>query len=183
MDYVPLLNYTKELRGYVVVQKDSASKAVKDLRNRSVAAPDRLAVISLMGIEYLKQNGLEPNKDFRLVAARSHNNAALSVEKGESDAAIIGSVPFQQLSPELRGRLRVIAETESIPSQFVIAHKRLGEAELAKIKAALLEYGQTEGGRKFLLDNGFDAFQQPTDAMMKRLDVYANDVETLLTKP
>jgi len=181
--YVPILYYSTELRAYVIATKDGDVRALGDLRNQTVAAPDSLTVITMIGLDFLKRKGLHPNKDFKLFDAKSHNNAALSVANGQSAAAVIGSVPFAQLGPELRGRLRIVAETDSIPSQFILAHSRLGSAETNKVKTALSNYAASRDGKKFMEENGFGGFKVPDDRTMKRLEVYAAEVDRLVAKP
>src|SRR6266849_935357 len=107
-NYIPLLHYSDQLQGLIVTTKDSPIKGVKDLRGKTLAIPDRFSVISIMGLQFLRDRGLNPETDVKLFPARSHNNAAIAVDHGEADAAVMGSVPYKQLPPELRVRLRVV---------------------------------------------------------------------------
>jgi len=178
--YVPMLNYTSEVRGVIVVAKDSSIKKPSELRGKMIAIPDRFAVISIMGLEFLRDQGLNPDKDVKLFAARSHNNAVIAVDHGEAQAAIVGSAAYKQLPKELRSRLRVIASTVAIPGQFIIASPKLSLAQVERIKAALLKYAGTSEGKKFLETNGFGGLRPATEPVLKQLDRYAQEVVKML---
>jgi phosphonate transport system substrate-binding protein len=180
--YVPMLNYTSELHGVIVVAKDSPIKRPSELRGKTIAIPDRFTVISIMGLEFLRDQGLNPDKDIKLFAARSHNNAAIAVDHGEAQAAIIGSVPYKQLTEELRSRLRVIASTVANPSQFIIANPKLSPPQIERIKAALLKYADTSEGKKFLETKGFGGLRPATEPVLQQLDRYAQQVVKMLEK-
>lgn len=182
-NYIPLLHYSTQLRGVIVTAKNGPIKSVQDLRGKTVGLPDRLAIISIMGLEFLRDNGLNPDVDLKLFAARSHNNAAIAVDRGEADAAIIGSVPFQQLPPDLRDRLRVVASTVEIPSQFIIASSNLAAGKITRIKNALLKYAETPEGKAFMKANGFGGLRPATEPVLKSLDRYASEVSKMLKQP
>lgn len=181
--YVPMVHYSDQLQGLIVTSKDGPIKSVKDLRGKTVALPDRLTVVSIMGLEFLRDYGLNPDTDVKLFAARSHNNAAMSADRGESDAAVVGSVPYRQLPPELRARLRVIDSTVAIPSQFIIASSKLEAAKVERIKKALMKYAETREGKDFLSNNGFGGLRPATEAVLKSLDRYASEVSKMLEQP
>ncbi len=178
--YEPILNFSDELRGLIVVNNKSSIKSVSDLRGKTIALPDRLTVITIMGLEFLRDHGLNPETDVQLFAARSHNNAAIAVERGQADAAVVGSVPYKQLTDDLRSHLRVIASTNAIPSQFVCTSSKLSAEETARVKNALLKYFQTPEGKEFLQSNGFGGVQPATEPILRNLDRYAAEAAKLL---
>ena len=178
--YVPLVYYLDKLHGIFIVANHSPLRKISDLRGKTIAIPDPLTIISIMGLEFLHSHGLDPAKDIKLFLARSHNNAAISVESGESDAAIIGSVPYEQLPIELKSRLRIIASTASIPSQFIVASPKLPPDKIERIKAALLKFSVTPQGKEFLNMNGFGGLLPANESVLKTLDRYLPEVDRLL---
>lgn len=93
--------------------KASQIFTLKDLRGRSVATPDALALGTLLIRHRLVAAGLDPGVDVELVETPTHNASLLSAVKGFSDAAGLMVVPFGRAASEIREQVRVIAETAS----------------------------------------------------------------------
>lgn len=178
--YIPLANYTDPLRGLVVVPKRAPIAGLEDLRGKTVAVPDRLAVVSMVGVHLLRDHGLSPETGLHLAYAKSHVNAALSVLRGEADAAVVGSAPFAQLPKEVRDGLRVLAYTEPIPSQFYLASPRLPPQVVADIGRALMGFAATPEGRRFMETNRFGGLKPTSEGDLKKMDPYAKEVRRLL---
>jgi len=178
--YVPLAMHTRELRGLVVVAKQSPYKDIDDLRGKTIAIPNRLAIVSSMSLQLLRNRGLQPGNDFKLLAAASHNSGVLSVQRGEAQAAITEASALQQMPDELKGSMRVLATTDQVPHVMYLAHSRLGAAETGKIKAALLRFAESPEGRAFLENNGFEGLRPVDDADLKRMDPYVKELKHML---
>lgn len=180
--FIPLFGYSQELHAMVVVAKSSAIRTTDDLRGKIVALPDRMAVMPVLGQRLLRERGLQSDVDYQLLLAVSHSNAAFSVQRGEAQGAIIGSVPFAQLSGELRDSLRVIAESEPIPNQFILANPGLPAARVEALRKALLDFAAAPEGKRFFETNGFGGLKPATDADLKKMETYAKDVRMLLKR-
>ena len=102
-----------QMSAVIVAPKASRIFALKDLRGRSVATPDSLALGTLLIRHSLVAAGLDPGVDVELVETPTHNASLLSAVKGFSDAAGLMVVPFDGAAPEVKERVRVIAETKS----------------------------------------------------------------------
>ena len=84
----PLVSFAGELRLVAVLP---AGSSLEELRARPVltmAVPDRIAWVALMGEAWLAQQ--MPQAEIRLRAYRSHRNAVRAVQQGESDITFIG---------------------------------------------------------------------------------------------
>lgn len=179
-DYQPLFSYSQELHAVLVAAKNSAIQSVEDLRGKTVALPDRLAVMPVLGIRVLRSYGLQPDVDFKLLYATSHSNSALAAQRGEAQAAIVGSAPFAQFPEELRDSLRVLAKSESIPNQFILAGPNLGVRQTDALRKALSGFAATPEGRRFLENNGFGGLKPATEAELRKMEPYARDVQSIL---
>lgn len=177
--FVPLFRYSQELHAMVVAAKSSDIRSVDDLRGKTIALPDRLAVMPVLGLRLLRNRGLT-DSDFRIYPAASHSNAVLSVQRGEAQAAIIGSAPFAQLPEDLRNGLRVVATSESIPNQFILANPNLSPARIEAIRKALLDFAATAEGRQFFETNGFGGLKPASESDLKKMEPYARDAHNLL---
>ncbi len=181
--YAPLANYAKRLQALIVVSGARTAPSLSGLRGGTIAIPDRVAVMSMMGIQKLRDAGLDPETDLTLFDARTHSNAAVSVQRGQTDAAIIGSVPFAQLPAEVRDQLKVLATVPPIPNQFILAGPHLPAPEREKLRAALFNFAASPEGKRFLETNGFGGLSPAKDADLKAMDRYAQEAKRLLDTP
>ena len=125
-----------------------------------------------MGEQMLKENGLEPVKDYRLVRTLSHNNALLTVQRRGADAALVASAVFKQLPAELTQELRILTRTSTSPPVMAMANPRMTEAEYLSIKSIVLAFTRDGAGRKFFAATSFGDMQPITDTDMARLRPY-----------
>ena len=164
--------FSQELSGIVVVRHDSPVQRIQNLRGRTVVSPDELALVAIMGEQMLKENGLEPVKDYRLVRTLSHNNALLTVQRRGADAALVASAVFKQLPAELTQELRILTRTSTSPPVMAMANPRMTEAEYLSIKSIVLAFTRDGAGRKFFAATSFGDMQPITDTDMARLRPY-----------
>ena len=178
--YHLLAHYRQPIQAWVVVSADSEIRDLRGLSGKRVAIPDRLAIMSSLGTEMLAKAGLQVDRHYRMYEAKSHNNAALSVLNRQADAAVIGSIPFQQLTKEVRDRLRVIDKSKPIPSQYFAASGKLSGQERARIARALLRFADTSGGKAFIERYGMLGIVAARQDELKEMDGQARQVRRWL---
>lgn len=182
--YVPLVQYTRTLRGVVVVAANSPIKSITELRGQSIAAPSRLAIVSMMGLRLLATGGLRPGRDFSLQVASSHTSAVLSVKNGENAAALTEASALQQMPPELARSVRVLAPTGRVQSVVFLVHSRLDRTEREQLKTELLRFAQeTDAGRAFLKSSGYEGLRAVTEKDLRALDTYMDELKEQLRVP
>lgn len=158
-NYRPLFAYKRNTEGILVVRADSGFKSLASLRGKTIALADPLAITVMRMENELAQSGLAAGRDYTRLHAGSHNNAALQVHAGKSDAAILGGLPFQRLPENIRKDLRIIKTTASFPGQVYLIHPRVGNVREQAIHAALQEFMQTPQGQAFLEQGGFEGLR------------------------
>lgn len=178
--YRRVAKLTRELDGDVIVGLDSPVQRVEDLRGRIVITPDALAITSMLGEYLLKDHGLNPGRDYRLLRANSHNNAILTVHHRGADAALTSAAVFEQLAPEIKRELRVLAKTRKVPHMMVMANRRMPQAQYQRLKAALLAFRHDGPGQKFFEITGYGDIGPITDADMTRLQPFLIDLKDRL---
>lgn len=181
--YELLAHYEQPLQACVVVSVKSSAKNLKDLSGKRVAVPDKVAIVTWLGLAMLTQAGLRVDQDYRMLEAKSHNNAALNVVNGQAEAAVIGSVPLSQLTKEVRDQLRVIGRSAPIPSQYFAVSDRLSSQERKQIEQALFKFANTADGRKFLSQFAMLGISKAKPNELVEMDVYAKQVRQLLSEP
>ena len=182
-NYAPLATYKATLQTLIVVKKDSPYTRLADLRGKSIAIPDKLAIVTLLGTQLLRDANLRENQDYALVATLSHSSAALSVQYGQHDAAIIGSNPFSQLTPEAQAGLRILARSAPVPTQYYVAHKRLGSRQITRLQSLLVAFAEnTPSGQKFIEENHVLGIKASAGEELKQMDDSVNQIKRLLEK-
>ncbi|MGE5504439.1 MAG: phosphate/phosphite/phosphonate ABC transporter substrate-binding protein [Actinomycetota bacterium] len=182
--YRPLLHMNARLRGIFLVADESKVASPADLRGRTVATPDRLAIITMMGEEALAKAGLVVGTDVHLVPKPTHNAAVLSVLGGESDAALVWHSTLASMAPETTGRLRPVGETAELPTfiQFLAA-PAVPAAEVEAVRAAVLAFGATDEGRAFASGTGYGELVPVRPADLAVLDRYLPMVRRAIKGP
>lgn len=168
--------FARELDGDVIVRRDGPVRRVEDLRGRTVITPDPLAITSMLGEQLLKEHGLVPGRDYKLLRTASHNNAVLTVHRGGTDAALTSAAVFERLSPEVQRELRVLTKTHPVPHMMVMSHPRLSAADHERLKRALLAFRRDGAGRKFFEATGYGDMAPITDTDMMRLRLFLPDL-------
>lgn len=181
--YQPLFAYRNNITAAVVVRKDSQINDVSQLRGAKIAAPDRLAMVTLLGLKLLQERGLEAGRDYAFQWTTTHSNVALAVLRGDAAAGIIGIMPLKQLPENISRQLQLLTATPSAPSQMLLAHQRLSSDQLLQFKAAMLQFEQSEAGQKFFKSSGLAGLKPLGSNDLKPLDPYAREVKRMLESP
>jgi phosphonate transport system substrate-binding protein len=180
----PLVHPKAPLRGLLLVRDDGGPRDLAGLRGASIATPDRLAVVTMLGEEALARAGLLVGRDVRLVARPSHNAAALAVLRGEASAALLSQYVLNMMDAELRAQLRVLGTTAELPAPMAwMAAPRVPATEAEAIARALMDFANTAAGRAFLADVGFQGIEPLDDAELGRADPYLPPLRRALAEP
>lgn len=175
----PLATYRQTNRAVVFMAKARPVKSVAELRGRTLAVFDPLALVVLQALDWLDQQGLQAGRDFRLLDTPSHNSVAYSVQAGESLLGVTAPAGMRQWPEGMRAELQVFAELPAVPALIWTAHPRLG-AETERIRAALLRLPETAEGRQFFANTGYQGLREITAEELRALDPHAREVARLL---
>jgi phosphonate transport system substrate-binding protein len=178
--YRPLLKYAKPTRGLLVVKAASPFDAPDELRGRTIASADPIAVAVMAAQAELAAYGLKRNVDYRTTEAGTHLNAVMQVINGRADAAILGMHPFLMMTPDLRRQLRVLAETPPLSSLMYLTHPRLRDHEAMAVRAALLAFADTPEGQAFMQRGGYGGFVAVDGSELRAFRPYALQAQDLL---
>lgn len=184
--YRPMLVVKAKLVAVAVVEKNSPLRNVAELRGKTVAVPDPLAFVSMLGAQMLRANGLIPGKDVILRPALSHNSAVLSVLRGESAAAFASATALEQMPDEIKNGVRVLAATEGFPNVIYLANPKVPDEEAAQMTATLLEFAEktAEGKKLYYVDTlGHQGLVVPSPKELQRLDPFVDELKALLVQP
>ncbi|BCN94099.1 hypothetical protein THMIRHAM_18840 [Thiomicrorhabdus immobilis] len=141
-------------KGIILVPKDSPIKTPKDLKGYSVSYPAPTALAgTILPQYYLQTHGLDINKDIKNVYVGSQESSIMSVYLGTTMAGATWPPPWEALSkerPELKEKLKVIWQTQSLPNNSVVAGKNVPVEISDKVQILLANLHTTAEGQKIL---------------------------------
>lgn len=147
-------------RGLIFVRSDSSIDTVDKLRGKSFAFVDRATTAGfLFPLALLKTRGAGPfDKYFSThFFTGSHDAAILSVINGEAEGGAAKDTIYKMMlkdKPELASKLRVLAESDPVPSNTLGVRKGLSPELVTKLRAALLEMEKNPEGQAALKEFG-----------------------------
>jgi phosphonate transport system substrate-binding protein len=183
--YVPLLRPVIDTRPTLVVKLDAGIRRTADLRRKTVALSDRLALVSMQAPAMLREAGLDPEHD---VALRYHPNHAAAVNymlSGEADAAIVSDRALMQMAPAVKDATRVVAvwDKGAAPGVVYLASPRLPRASREQFARAVLDFVHTAEGRRVMERLGYGGLRPTKAEELKFLAPYGASLKTLLAQP
>lgn len=181
--YQPLFAYRSNITAAIVVAKNSRFSDLNALAGQKIASPDRIALVTMLGLKMLRDKGLEPIRDYNFHWAGTHGNVALAVQRGETAAGIIGTLPLKQLPESISQQLHVLSLSPSIDSQMILAHRRLNPAQVQQLKDALLLFEQNPAGQQFFRTTSLTGLKTLNTDNLKQFDPYAKEVKRMLELP
>lgn len=181
--YVPLVRVKRELRGIIVVRRDSGIASLADLRGKTIATPEHLAIVTMLGEQLLQKEGLEPGRDVDVRHYQSFNSAMLAVHGGKASAAVTAETALRQMAPEVRESLHQIAATTPVPHVMYLAHPQTSAEEVRQLRTLLTTFQQQPAGAAFFKRTGFVGLEPPTPEQLRALDPYVVLLKRRLSAP
>jgi len=170
--YIPLVHYKAELEPILPVRKDSAIHKAQDLRGKRIAMADRTAIIRLVVIKWLADQGLAAGRDYQIVERPSHGATVAAAIAGEADAGLATASALKQLPLDVQQQVRTLNTGQRFPHLFTMAHSRLGEPRIARLREALEAFPETEEGRLFMERSAFLGYERVSEAEIRSLRPY-----------
>jgi phosphonate transport system substrate-binding protein len=170
--YLPLVHYQTLLEPLLLVRADSALRRPEDFRGKRIAMADRSAIIRLVTVKWLADQGLRAGQDYQIVERPTHGATIGAAAAGEADAGLATLTALKQLPPDLQQQVRIIATGQRFPHLFTMAHRRLGEALIGRLKAALLAFPDTAEGRQFMEKSAYLGYEPISDDEIRSMKPY-----------
>jgi len=163
--YLPLARRGEELRGLVIVNADSSLKSIKDLKGKTIANPPREAAVSYLTSVALLDAGIDPAKGVRRDFGKSHFSCMQKVLIGEADACGTARQALLHFEKEkqMTARFRVLHETEPVSHSLFVVHQRVPKAQREALRALVLDWPNTETGKKIIEGGQFIPFVAAAD--------------------
>lgn len=148
-EYIPLVrDVATELRGIVVVRKDSPYMKLEELRDQSIAFPSPNALGASLMIRAMLTR--EVNITFKPRYVNSHDSVYLNVVLGNTVAGGGVASTLAHQSATVRDQLRILHTTDAVAPHPLTAHPRVPEPIRNAIQQTMLSLGKTKSGQKML---------------------------------
>jgi len=146
--YLPIIRDRSELRGILVVRKESPVNSPAGLNGKTIAFPSPNA----LGASLLMRADLSNlfHIGFAHLYVTSHGSVYLHVAKGLAEAGGGVEKTLREQDPAIRDALKVIYTTRPMPSHPVAAHPRVAGRDAGKVRRAFIEMEAAPGGRELL---------------------------------
>lgn len=147
--YQPLVrDVSKELKGIIVVRKDSPITKVEQLDGKKVAmpAPNALGAALLPRAEFANIFKIKPDISY----VKSHDSVYMNVALGLAEAGGGVMATFKKQSPTVRDKLRITYKTQGVAAHPFVAHPDVPSEVVRRIQDAFLQLGQSEQGKALL---------------------------------
>jgi phosphonate transport system substrate-binding protein len=177
--FLPVTTYTIINRAILVTAKKQPVTQIDQLRGRSLAIFDPLALVVLQTQQWLDDQGLKAGRDYRSITSPSQTSVVHSVQIGESLMGVIAPSGMRQLPPEVREQIQVYAELPPVPSLIWLVHPRQA-SQADRIKAALLRFADSPEGEQFSASTIYKGMRPVSAEELRGLDRAAREVGRLL---
>jgi ABC-type phosphate/phosphonate transport system substrate-binding protein len=167
--------HAPQMRGAVIVRSGSPIRQLSDLRGKIVATISRRATAGCLApLKLCREQGLEADRDFRLVTMADEDRILWAVVRGRIDAGFVHEQSLNTMpAGMLREQLRVVAYTQEVPTWCVAAFPRTDPEVAARVTAALLQLDGNNPEHQAILDpmrlSGFTAGNDADYAPARKL--------------
>jgi len=195
---------TKSYVSQFLVHADSGITSIDGLKGKKFAYGDSASASSyLYPAAFLKEKGFDPRAYFsEVVFAGGHDKIVLAVYGKQVDGgATYGRAnpdPNRPLrdarmlvrttQPDVIDKVKIIAETDTIPNDTVSVRKGLEKPVFDKLRTALMQTVQDVNGKKYLTDlydiDGFaDAVDADFDPIRRKAQAMGVNIESAVIPP
>ena len=177
--YIPLLTYKADFRSVVLVAATGPIHHPSDLKGKDVLGLSSASLVTLWGQHWLADNKAGANP-IKYVSAS--DSVAQLVAAGDAAAGFASLANFQKLRPDLRARLKILAESKSMAGRVYVLNRRHADLQ-KKIDDALWAFSATSEAKKYFTANKLEGYRKLRPSELKEMDRYAAEVRKVLGSP
>ena len=173
-DHVGLLHFQSRLEPLLTVRQDSALRQPGDLRGKRIAMADRTAFIRIVITRWLADNGLIAGRDYQVMERPTHAGSLMAAVMGEADAGLTTATSLKQMAPDIKAQIRTISAGLKFPNLFLLAHRRLGDGDIEKVRKLLLDFDKLSVGQEFFAKTGYIGLESIDEDDLRVLRPYVD---------
>ena len=165
--------YEPAIPGLLVAGSENANASLEQLRGKSLALANPQSLVALRGLQWLRAQGMQDGRDFKIVLAGNDDSLGILIRSGEAPMAIMSMGEFRQIGEATRKNLKIVQEFAKVPGFLVMANPTLGAAERQRLKTLSLQFAASDDGKKFSALTGVANIRDVTEAELTPLDEFA----------
>lgn len=182
--YAPLLSYAPAIKGMVVCASGRPIKTVAELRGQTLALSNPQSLVTLRGMQWLADNGLQRDKDFKTVNTPTDDSVGSVVVRGDAIAAMLSGGEYRAIPDAIKSQLQILTTFAEVAGFVVLASPRLSADESRSIKEHLLAFaGGSDEGKAFFASSGFTGMREPAAGLMESMDPYVEATRRVMSAP
>ena len=166
----PIAIYEPAIPGLLVAGAANTDNTVQQIKGKSLALANPQSLVALVGLKWLRDQGLQADRDFKITRAGNDDSLGTLIRSGEAPMAIMSMGEFRAISEETRKTLKIVTEFAKVPGFWLMANPKLSASERDRVKALLLQFPKTEDGKKFFSMAGFAKIRDISAAEQRPLD-------------
>lgn len=157
-----------DLRGMIVIRRDSPIRKVTDLKGKVVSFPAPTALAATMMTKYfLHTHGLNVNTDIESRYVGSMESSLMNVYQRNVAAGTVYPPAwrdFQKNQPQVAAELKVMWETESLPDNSLMARADIPQELVDRVAQLILNMHTTDEGKAILAGMDMAKFKPANNA-------------------
>jgi ABC-type phosphate/phosphonate transport system substrate-binding protein len=160
---------------WFVVMHDSPLRTIADVKGRTIVTPDQYSNMWRVASAMLRDNKIDMSRE-QVKSMRDQAAIGWSLQSGFFDVGVLNSISGVARTWEKNGG-RVIAKSRDLPNMPFIASPDVTSAQVAKLRAAVVNLDQTEPGRAILKKIGLTGFQETPNKVLLDFLAWIGDLE------
>jgi phosphonate transport system substrate-binding protein len=180
--YKALASRDESLEAVVVVNTDSPYKSIQDLRGKHLATPPSVAAVTYLIEAYLKEQGVDPQKDIKIDHHRSHVSCMQKVLIGTAAACATAVPAVRFFTHKMDVQFNIVGKSSSIPHTLFATHPRMGKENVALLLKEILSWAKSEEGRELLMRGKFKHFRKVVDREYDVVRAFARQLKVSVAK-
>jgi phosphonate transport system substrate-binding protein len=182
--YAPLLSYAPTIKGMVVCASAKPIKTAAELRGQTLALSNPQSLVTLRGMQWLAENGLQRDKDFVTVNTPTDDSVGNVVVRGDAIAAMLSGGEYRAIPDAIKAQLQIVTTFAEVAGFVVMASPRLSAAQARAIKDHLQSFAAgSDEGKAFFASSGFTGMREPEAGLMESMDPYVEPTRRVMATP
>jgi phosphonate transport system substrate-binding protein len=171
--YVPMLVYVPDIKGMIAFASGRPMKGIADLRGQTLVLSNPQSLVTLRGLQWLSDNGLQKDRDFQTIDTPTDDSVGNVVVRGDAIAAMLSGGEFRAIPDGTKSQLQTLTTFAEVPGFVVMASPALKPSDQQTIKSLLLQFAKGSGdGKSGFGATGFSDVRELPPGLMESMDPF-----------
>lgn len=166
-----------EAKVVIATRRNSPLRNAAELAGRRLVSLDRMAITSMLMLDWLAANGLQPGRDLTVEYWVTVSSTLRALEDDKVAAVVLIESMLADFPADVAAGLRVMQDVATFPPPGYVVARSLGDAAVAQLQAALTGFGEGSPQQGSMAAS---AIRPTVLAASGRMDRYAQQLRTLL---